>query len=460
MVNIGISPLLLHRNIAFKGTNTFNTNVSNLINTDRMTDTFVKLAKQDTGSDPVLAETKTPSTSAQTELANDLAQQLKEMKLQDVEVDKYGIVTATLPSNTENNPNSPVIGLLAHMDTSSSVPTGPVNPQIHKYQGGDIHLKEGTVISAGDLNNHKGENIITSDGSTLLGADDKAGITEILEALRVFNEHPELKHPKVRIAFTPDEETGTGTEKFDIKKFGADVAYTVDGEDPTDVETENFNSFNPEITIHGKTIHTGSAYGKMINSVLIANELINALPPNETPATTRDKEGFFHVAKIDGDESQIKLNIYVRDFDYQKAKERVELLKKTAKELEEKYPGCKININPNEKSHNMKEKLNECPEAIEYAKEGIRRSGLNPEEKSIRGGTDGSKLTMENLPTPNLGAGGVNFHSKNEFVSVQDMKKCTENIINILSVWSEKSEKAAPKMLEKREKNKDLNLSI
>jgi len=460
MVNIGISPLLLHRKIAFKGTDTANSNVSSLINADRMTDTFVKLATQDTGSDPELAKTKTPSTPAQMELAKDLAKQLKEMNLQDVNIDQYGIVTATLPNNTKNDPNQPVIGLLAHMDTSSDVPTGPVIPQIHKYQGGDICLKEGTVIPASDLNNHKGENIITSDGTTLLGADDKAGITEILEALRVFNEHPELKHPKVRIAFTPDEETGTGTEKFDIKKFGADVAYTVDGEAPTDVETENFNSFNPEITIHGKTIHTGSAYGKMINSLLIANELINALPPNETPATTKDKEGFFHVAKIDGDDSQTRLSVYVRDFDYQNAKERVEFLKETAKELEKKYPGCKININPNEKSHNMKEKLNECPEAIEYAKEGIRRSGLTPQEKSIRGGTDGSKLTMENLPTPNLGAGGANFHSKNEFVSVQDMTKCTGNIINILSVWSEKSEESTPGMLERRKKTKDLNLSV
>ena len=280
---------------SFKWKNQSAKDNSFLINPERMTDLFIKLAKVDTGSNNELAETQTPSTDSQKKFAQQLAKELNDLKLQNIEVDENRIVTATLESNIGDNPGFPVVGLIAHMDTSSAVPTGPVNPEIHKYKKGDIKLEDETVISAEDLKGHEGEDIITSDGKTLLGADDKAGIAEIIEALKVFKENPELKHPKIRIAFTPDEETGMGIKSFDIKKFGADVAYTVDGEAPKDLETENFNAFNPEIIIQGRNIHSGFAYGKMINSIEIAREFMNALPSDQRPDTTKDKEGYFHV---------------------------------------------------------------------------------------------------------------------------------------------------------------------
>lgn len=444
----------INNTVNFNGINSMNNNklsnnVLSLINKDRITDTFCKIVKVDTGSDPDISEREIPSTSGQRVLANILAEELRKLNLEEINISDNAIVTATLPSNIGSDPNLPVIGLLAHMDTSNSVPSGPVTPQTHNYTNGNIVLKDGVTILEKDLTEHKNEQIITSDGTTLLGADDKAGIAEIIEALKIFNEHPELKHPKIRIAFTPDEETGNGISKFNIKNFGVDVAYTIDGDSPNVIENETFNAFNPEITIKGINIHPGSAYNVMVNSISIASDFINKIP-NERPETTKEKEGYYHIADITGNEETTKIKMLVRDFNYDKACERIKTLENLINDLKKDYPKSEITFNPNPKYRNMKEKLKELPEVVDYAKEGIKKTGLIPEEKAIRGGTDGSQLTLRNLLTPNLGTGGHNFHSKNEFVSVQDMQKCTANIINTLAVWAEKAQEIMPKILERR----------
>lgn len=413
-----------------------------LINEQRLIDTFIKMAKIDTGSNEELAETKIPSTDCQKDFARILHNKLTEMGLKNVQTDEYGFVTAVLKSNIGD---SPVIGLLAHMDTSSEAPAAGVNPQIHEYNGGDIVLKNNVVIGEKELSRYKGNKIITSDGTTLLGADDKAGIAEIIEAVNVFNENPELKHPEIRIAFTPDEETGLGITKFDIEKFGADAAYTIDGDLPEIIEDETFNAFNPEIKIKGKSVHTGYAKdGGMINAVKIAAELVNKLPKDECPEKTQDRQGFYHVSSLSGNTSQAKINLLVRDHDMSKAKERIAFLEKITDEATKEY-GCEITFDKKERYHNMKEYTDKFPETVEFAKEGIRRSGLIPQTKAIRGGTDGSDLSVRGLPTPNLGAGGINFHSVRECVCVETMKKCVENILNIMAVWAENADKISKK---------------
>ncbi|MBR1753211.1 peptidase T [bacterium] len=411
--------------------------VSYPINEERMTDTFVKIAKIDTGSNHEVAEKQIPSTECQKNLAAELKNRLTELGLKDVEVDEYSTVTATLESNVGK---SPTIGLLAHMDTSPDAPNKGVNPQIHNYNGGDINLKNGTVIAEKDLAPFKGHRIITSDGTTLLGADDKSGIAEILEAINVFKENPDIKHPRIRIAFTPDEETGMGIGKFDIKKFGADAAYTVDGDLPNVIEDESFNAFNPEIVIKGKNVHTGYAKeGGMINSAKVATWIANKLPKKECPEQTEGKQGFYHINSISGDVNETKISMLVRDHDMDKAKARIEKLEKIIAKAQKKF-GCEIEFDKKERYHNMKESINKFPQVMDFAREGLRRSGLTPVAKSIRGGTDGSQLSLLGLPTPNLGAGGINFHSVREFVSVDVMKKCVENILNIMTVWAENSQ--------------------
>lgn len=422
--------------------------VASFINTDRMVDSFISLAKIDSGSKEKIAMKKTPSTQGQVVLANILAQRLREMGLTNVDVDEHAFVTATLAGNIGEN--SPKIALLAHMDTSEDSPSKNVKPIIHDYKSGDLKLSKKSVISAQDLKNYVGQKIITSNGQTLLGADDKAGIAEIIEAINVFKEHPELKRPHIKIVFTPDEETGFGIAKCDIKKIGADFAYTVDGDLPNIVEDGSFNAFNPEIVIKGKNVHTGYAYKKMISANDLANEFMNSLPKNQRPVSTKGKQGYLHVTDIKGNVNKAKINMYVRDFDYEKVKSRVDFLKNVCKELEKKYPGSSVTLLPNERYRNMKEKLNEFPQVVEFAKKAIKRSGLKPKTVLIRGGTDGSRLSLKGLLTPNLGAGGHNFHSKMEFLPIEDMKKCTENILNLMMIWAENSKKIMPKILLRR----------
>lgn len=438
----------IHNNIYSRNQTNFNGNnnsqsVLSLINEKRMVDTFVKIAKVDTMSHEGVESF--PSSEGQKKLARILADELKAIGVQDINIDKHHVVTATLPDNLGDVKDKPTIGLLAHMDTSDGAPSDNVDPQIHKnYQGGDINLKDGTVIPAKDLKKHIGEDIVTSDGTTLLGADDKAGIAEILEVLRVYQENPALKHPKIRIAFTPDEETGEFISNFDIKTFGADAAYTIDGEAPEGIESSTFNAHNLDITIKGHNVHPGHAKDKMINAVKVAADFIKGLPDEESPEHTSGYEGYYHVSEIKGQEGEASLKMLVRDFDYDSSLVRVEKVKKLAEEVEKQYPGSQIVIKSKEMYRNMKSYLDKFPEVVNYALEGIKRTGLIPNQPAVRGGTDGSQLTLMGLPAPNLGTGGHNFHAKNEFVTVQDMKKCAANIINTLSVWAEKTiEKAS-----------------
>lgn len=424
-------------------------NMSDYINQDRLVEYFIKYVKIDTGSNQELAEKHIPSTEKQRNLAVILAEDLKKLGLKNININEHCIVTADFPTNAKIP--MPTIALFAHMDTSSDVPTGPVNPQIHNYNSGDITLKNGTVIKAEDLLNEKGHKIITSDGTTLLGADDKAGVAEIMETISVLSENPQIIRPEIKVVFTPDEETGMGISAFDVENFKADAAYTVDGGLPQELDTETFNAFNPEITITGKVVHCGYAYKKMINSLELANEFLSKLPKNETPSTTQGREGYYFVDEIIGTAEQTKIKMLVRDFDLDNAKKRIQFLEETLKEIEDKYPGCKITFDPKQRYLNMKEMLLEFPEVISFAEEGIRRSGLSPVQNSVRGGTDGSALTLRGLLTPNLGAGGINFHSKSEFVSAETMAKCSENVLNILSVWVENSKEIMPK-IEKRRK--------
>ena len=405
------------------------------INLLRLKETFFDLVRFDTGSDPV--SESTPSTSKQLILANFLAQKLKDLGLQNVRLSDYGVVYADLPANTPGT--DIVLGFIAHMDTSPDVATGPVNPLSHTYQGGDIVLKNGVKIIASDLHNFIGHTILTSDGTTLLGADDKAGAAEILEMLTILHENPQIKHPALKIAFTPDEEVGRGTENFDIQSFRADIAYTVDGSAPTDVDTETFNAFNPQITITGVPAHAGYAYQKMISAVEIANHFMSLLPKDETPATTKDKEGYFHVTGINGTPEKVVIDMLVRDFNLTTAQKRVAFLNSLCEDLGRQYPTAKIDFKPQEKYHNMKENLMIFPELIEFTMQAVHRSGLAPKETYIRGGTDGAELTRKGLLTPNLGAGGENFHSLNEFVSLEVMGKCTENLLNLIQLWLEKA---------------------
>lgn len=406
--------------------------MQNLINPQRLCDTFVEISAIDTGSDA--DSTATPSTAKQFELARLLQQKLQTLGLKNVEVDDNCVTTATLPANIENY--APTVGLIAHIDTSPDVATGVVKPQIHHYQSGDIVLNNGTVITGDMLQKYQGQTIITSDGNTLLGADDKAGVAEILETLAVLKDNPRFPHPEIKIAFTPDEEVGRGTENFDIKKFGADLAYTIDGSSPTDIDTETFNAFNPKITITGVTVHTGYAYGKMVSAVEVAAAFMQALPKDETPATTKDKEGYFHILNINGSAAEVKIDMLVRDFDYTSAQKRIAFLMSVIDDLLRRYPEAQIRFDAGEKYHNMKEKFAAFPELLEVTKQAIAASGLAPKETFVRGGTDGAELTIRGLLTPNLGAGGENFHALNEFVSLQCMCKCAENILHLVELWA------------------------
>lgn len=405
-----------------------------MINSGRLKETFFELVKYDTGSDP--ESMSSPSTEKQLVLAKVLSEKLKNLGLKNVSVSKYGVVQSTLPANTDSEVK---IGFIAHMDTSPDVLTGPVMPLAHSYKGGDILLKNNVKILAEDLKKFKNQTILTSDGTTLLGADDKAGVAEILEMLYVLKENPSIKHPELKIAFTPDEEVGRGTENFDIKAFGADFAYTVDGSAPTDIDTETFNAFNPQITITGIPVHTGYAYHKMVSAVEIANQLMNGLPSDETPAQTKEREGYFHVLNINGSPEKVKMDMLVRDFNYKRAQKRIAFLHSICEDLERQYPQAKVEIKDNEKYHNMNEKFAAFPEMIELTKQAIKETGLKPQETYVRGGTDGAELTLRGLLTPNLGAGGENFHALNEFVSLEVMVQCVQNLLNIIRVWTDQA---------------------
>ncbi|MBM4172331.1 MAG: peptidase T [Ignavibacteria bacterium] len=405
-------------------------------------DRFLKYVKYETTSDE---DSKTfPSDAKQLELSKELVTELKEIGMQEVEMDENGYVTATLPSNT--NKDVPVIGFIAHVDTSPAISGKDVNPIIHKkYQGGDIVLpKDNTkVIEAAsnpELKDMIGFDIITTDGTTLLGADDKAGIAEIIDAMNYLIKHSEIKHGKIRICFTPDEEVGRGTEKFDVKKFGAKYAYTIDGGTRGEVETETFSADAVVIKFNGKNVHPGYAKGKMINSIKVAARFLEMLPKDSlSPETTEKREGYVHPTSITGNETQTVFKFIIRDFYTEKLKEFEATLKDLCEKTIKQFPGSSYDFEVIEQYRNMKYVLDKHPQVEEFAIESLNRLGIKPIQSAIRGGTDGSRLSYMDLPTPNLFAGGHNFHAYTEYVAIQDMEASVKNIVTLVQVWEEKS---------------------
>jgi len=405
-------------------------------------DRFLKYVKYDTQSNE--DSTTFPSDPKQLELSKALVVELKGIGLKDAEMDEYGYVMATLPSNTSKN--VPTIGFIAHVDTSPAVTGTNVNPVIHKnYQGGDIVLpKDPTKIidaaSNPELKEMIGLDIITTDGTTLLGADDKAGVAEIMDAMNYLINHPEVKHGTIRICFTPDEEVGRGTEKFDVKKYGAKYAYTIDGSTRGEVETETFSADAVVIKFNGKNVHPGYAKNKMINAVKIASRFLEMLPKNSlSPETTDEREGYVHPTSIKSDETLAAIKFIIRDFDASKLKEYENFLKELAEKTVLQFPGSTMEFEVIEQYRNMKYILDQHSMVEENAIEALNRLGIKPINSAIRGGTDGSRLSYMGLPTPNLFAGGHNFHAFTEYVAIQDMEAVVKMIATLANVWEEKA---------------------
>ncbi|KMY61717.1 peptidase T [Geobacillus sp. FSL K6-0789] len=402
---------------------------------------FIRYAKVNTQSDP---ESSTcPSTQGQWELARMLVEELKSIGMEDVTVDENGYVMATLPANTDKN--VPVIGFLAHMDTAPEFTGANVNPQIiEQYDGGDIVLnkEQGIILSPNDfpeLAGYKGHTLITTDGTTLLGADDKAGIAEIMTAMNYLIQHPEIKHGKVRVAFTPDEEIGRGPHKFDVAKFGAQFAYTVDGGPLGELEYESFNAAEAKMTIKGKNVHPGTAKGKMINSIKIAMEFQQQLPADESPEHTEGYEGFYHLLSFQGSVEETKLHYIIRDFDREQFEARKAKMNEIAASLAQKYGNDRITLEINDQYYNMREKIEPVRHIVDIAHEAMTNLGIEPKVKPIRGGTDGSQLSYMGLPTPNLFAGGENFHGRYEYISADTMVKSAEVIVEIIKLFEQKA---------------------
>ncbi len=407
---------------------------------------FFRYVKIDTQSKEGVVD-HFPSTEKQKNLSKILVKELKNIGCKDAEMDTYGYVTGTYESNlTKREADSiPVIGLLAHVDTSPEVSGKNVKPVIHKnYQGEDIHLSGDSsqiikVKENPELKKYTGEDIITSDGTTLLGADDKAGIAEILTMLQYLNEHPEIKHGTLKIGFTPDEEVGRGTEYFDLKRFGADYAYTIDGGKAGDIENETFNASAAEIIVTGKNVHPGYAKNKMINSIKIIAEIIQKIKKEPAPEKTEKREGYLHPYQLQGSVERSVIKILLRDFELKGNEEKAEKLNKICKSIQKKYPGANIEISIKEQYKNMRLKLEKEPKVTEYALQAVKQAGLKPKLHIIRGGTDGAKLCYKGLLTPNIFTGGMNFHSKTEWIPVPAMEKTVETLINLVQIWAEEN---------------------
>ncbi|WP_445955155.1 peptidase T [Yeosuana sp.] len=399
-------------------------------------DRFISYITIDTQSDP--NSESTPSTKKQWDLANKLAEELKTIGMQEVTIDKNAYIMATLPSNV--NHSVPTIGFISHFDTSPDFTGTHVKPRIVKnYDGKDIVLnKEQNIILSPDyfedLLLYKGQTLITTDGTTLLGADDKAGICEIVSAMEYLIQHPEIKHGKIRVGFTPDEEIGRGAHKFDVKKFGADWAYTMDGSQVGELEYENFNAAEAVVKVKGKIVHPGYAKGKMVNSIYIAQEFINSLPRLETPEHTEGYEGFFHLSSITGEVEETVLKYIIRDHNKRHFEARKEVMKKLTTELNTQYGRVVIEISIKDQYFNMKEKIEPVKHIVDIAEKAMKQLGIKPLIKAIRGGTDGSQLSYMGLPCPNIFAGGHNFHGRYEYVPVESMLKATEVICKIAEI--------------------------
>ncbi|MPT34598.1 MAG: peptidase T [Flavobacterium sp.] len=407
-------------------------------------DRFISYVTVDTESDP--NSDTTPSTAKQWDLANQLVEELKAIGMEEVTIDANAYIMATLPSNVEHD--VPTIGFISHFDTTPDFTGANIKPQIvENYDGKDIILnkEQNIVLSPGyfkDLLQYKGQTLITTDGTTLLGADDKAGITEIVTAMEYLINNPEIKHGKIRVGFTPDEEIGRGAHKFDVEKFGADWAYTMDGSQIGELEYENFNAAGAKLTFSGKSVHPGYAKGKMINSMLLANKFISKLPKHETPQETKGYEGFFHVTGINGSIEETKVELIIRDHDRKKFEKRKKTVEKIAAKINKKFAkqfgGPIVSCEIKDSYYNMREKVEPVIHIVEVAEKAMKELGIKPIIKPIRGGTDGCQLSYMGLPCPNIFAGGHNFHGKYEYVPVESMQKAVEVIVKIAELTAEK----------------------
>ena len=412
-----------------------------MISKEHIINRFVSYVTIDTESDPN-SET-TPSTKKQWDLANKLAEELKSIGMQDVNIDENAYIMATLPSNIDYE--VPTIGFISHFDTSPDFTGANVKPQIiENYNGEDIVLNEAKNIVLSpdyfeDLLLYKGQTLITTDGTTLLGADDKAGICEIVSAMEYLIQHPDIKHGKIKVGFTPDEEIGRGAHKFDVEKFGADWAYTMDGSQIGELEYENFNAAGAVVKVKGKIVHPGYAKDKMINSMYIATEFINSLPRLETPEHTEEYQGFFHLHHISGDVEETTLQYIIRDHDKLHFEARKEVMIKLTRELNSQYGREVITTEIKDQYYNMREKIEPVMHIVDIAEEAMKQLDIEPLIKAIRGGTDGSQLSYKGLPCPNIFAGGHNFHGRYEYVPVESMIKATEVICKIAELTALKN---------------------
>ena len=404
-----------------------------MIEKQHLINRFVSYVTVDTESDPT--SESTPSTAKQWDLANALVEELKSIGMEEVSIDENAYVMATLPSNSAKK--LPIIGFISHFDTSPDFTGANVKPQIiENYDGNDIILdKEQNIVLSPtyfeDLLLYKGQTLITTDGNTLLGADDKAGITEIISAMEYLINHPEIEHGTIKVGFTPDEEIGRGAHKFDVKKFGADWAYTMDGSQVGELEYENFNAAGAIVTVRGKIVHPGYAKGKMINSMYIATEFINSLPQLEKPEHTEGREGFFHLYNMIGAVEETKLQYIIRDHDRSHFEARKNVINKLAEDLNTQYGQDIISIEIKDQYFNMREKIEPVMHIVDIAEKAMIEANIKPLVKPIRGGTDGSQLSYMGLPCPNIFAGGHNFHGRYEYVPVESMQKAIEVIVNI-----------------------------
>lgn len=399
---------------------------------------YVKIDTQSNGNSE-----STPSTEGQLTLANMLVEELKSIGMEDVTIDENGYVMATLPANTAKEVST--IGFLAHLDTATDFTGKNVHPQvIENFDGNPIILnkEQNIILSPADfpeLPQYKGHTLITTDGTTLLGADNKAGIAEIMTAMAYLIKHPEIKHGKIRVAFTPDEEIGRGPHKFDVEAFHAEFAYTVDGGPLGELEYESFNAASAKLTFKGQNVHPGTAKGKMVNSAKIAMEFNSKLPSEEAPEHTEGYEGFFHLISINGDVEETTVTYIIRDFDRDSFQARKELMQKITNELMLTYGETRVKLEMNDQYYNMKDKIEPVKEIVDIAYEAMENRGIKPIVKPIRGGTDGSQLSYMGLPTPNIFTGGENFHGRFEYISVDNMLKSVETIVEIASLFEAKA---------------------
>lgn len=406
-----------------------------------MVERFITYVKVDTQSNE--QSTTCPTTSGQLTLAHMLVDELKQIGMQEVTVDENGYVMATLPSNTDKE--VPTIGFLAHMDTATDFTGANVQPQfVENYDGKDIILNEqlNVIMSPKDfpeLLNYKGHTLITTDGTTLLGADNKAGIAEIMTAMAYFIQHPEIKHGKLRVAFTPDEEIGRGPHKFDVEAFNATYAYTMDGGPLGELQYESFNAAGAKLTFKGKNVHPGTAKDKMIHSTKMAMEFQSKLPAQEAPEYTEGYEGFYHLLHIEGDVEETTLSYIIRDFDKQKFADRKAFIEKTVADMQAKYGEERIILTMHDQYYNMGEKIEPVKHIVDIAFDAMKKLDIEPIIQPIRGGTDGSQLSYMGLPTPNVFTGGENYHGKFEYISIENMLKATNVIIEMVKLYEERA---------------------